>query len=89
MALEIPIVGQVLGHYRIREQIGAGGMGLVFLATDRSDPSTIHHVMLYLGDGMIAEAPYQGQPVRTAPLSWNEPELVPLATRPGTAPHSA
>jgi len=62
---------------------------LVFLATDRSDPSTIHHVMLYLGDGMIAEAPYRGQPVRTAPLSWNEPELVPLATRPGTAPNSA
>ncbi len=35
MPLETPIVGQVLGHYRVLEQIGAGGMGLVFRATDQ------------------------------------------------------
>src|SRR5437588_4090133 len=29
-----PIAGQVLGHYVIREQIGAGGMGIVFRAHD-------------------------------------------------------
>src|SRR5271157_3539379 len=34
MAPETPIVGQVLGHYRVLEQIGAGGMGLVFRASD-------------------------------------------------------
>src|SRR5208283_1855458 len=28
-------VGQVLGHYRIVEQIGAGGMGVVFRARDQ------------------------------------------------------
>ena len=28
------MVGQTLTHYRIREQIGAGGMGVVFLAHD-------------------------------------------------------
>ena len=29
-----PTVGQVLGHYRLVEQIGAGGMGVVFRARD-------------------------------------------------------
>ena len=29
-----PVTGQVLGHYRIVEQIGAGGMGVVFRARD-------------------------------------------------------
>ncbi len=29
-----PTVGQLLGHYRIVEQIGAGGMGVVFRARD-------------------------------------------------------
>ena len=34
MTVPTPKVGQVLGHYRIVEHIGAGGMGVVFRARD-------------------------------------------------------
>ena len=34
MTVSPPIIGQLLGHYRIVEQIGAGGMGVVFRAHD-------------------------------------------------------
>jgi cell wall-associated NlpC family hydrolase len=61
---------------------------LLFYATDRSDPATIHHVVLYMGDGKMVEAPYSGEQVRVRPVPWDYAELVPLATRPGTAPNS-
>lgn len=37
---------------------------LVFYATDTSDPATIHHVGIYIGDGRMVEAPYTGARVR-------------------------
>src|SRR5512145_3074190 len=33
-ATVFPMVGQVLGHYRIGDRIGAGGMGVVYRARD-------------------------------------------------------
>lgn len=57
---------------------------LLFWAYDPTDPTTIHHVALYLGNNTIIEAPRTGIPVRTRAMRFNEQELVPLATRPGT-----
>ena len=37
---------------------------LLFYATNTSDPDTIHHVGIYIGDGMMVDAPYTGAFVR-------------------------
>jgi len=37
---------------------------LVFYATNNSDPGTIHHVGLYIGNGMMVDAPFTGAFVR-------------------------
>jgi cell wall-associated NlpC family hydrolase len=37
---------------------------LVFYATDNSDPGTIHHVGIYIGNGEMVDAPYTGAFVR-------------------------
>ena len=37
---------------------------LLFFATDTSDPNTIHHVGMYVGNGQMIEAPYTGANVR-------------------------
>jgi len=37
---------------------------LLFYATDNSDPSTIHHVGIYIGHGMMVDAPFTGADVR-------------------------
>jgi serine/threonine protein kinase len=34
MSAPAPTPGQILGHYRLIEQIGAGGVGIVYLAQD-------------------------------------------------------
>jgi cell wall-associated NlpC family hydrolase len=56
---------------------------LLFLATDPSNPDTIHHVMMFLGDGKVVEAQQTGVPVHTRPFSFDEAEVVPQAVRPG------
>ncbi|MTD58119.1 NlpC/P60 family protein [Amycolatopsis pithecellobii] len=56
---------------------------LLFWAYDPSNPNTIHHVAMYLGDGKIVEAQQTGVPVHVRPVSFDENELVPQAVRPG------
>lgn len=74
------------GHVPVRQ---AQPGDLLFYATDPSDPATIHHVMLYMGNDRMVEAPYSGEAVRVRPVPWDYAELVPLATRPGTTPNLA
>jgi cell wall-associated NlpC family hydrolase len=40
---------------------------LVFFATNTSDPATIHHVGIYVGGGMMIDAPFTGADVRKEP----------------------
>lgn len=56
---------------------------LLFWAYDSSNPSTIHHVAIYLGDGEIVEAQQPGVPIHTRDVSWDESGLLPQAVRPG------
>jgi peptidoglycan DL-endopeptidase CwlO len=53
---------------------------LVFFAFDPTDWSTIHHVAIYAGDGMMVEAPHTGAFVRVSDI-W-ESDLVPFGARP-------
>ncbi|TDV37558.1 C40 family peptidase [Actinophytocola oryzae] len=75
-----------------RQQYRAGAMlpveqaqpgDLLFWGYDRSDPDTIHHVAMYLGDGKIVEAQQTGVPVHIRSVRWGEAELMGQAVRPG------
>ena len=47
---------------------------LAFFATNTSDPNTIHHVGMYIGNGEMVEAPYTGANVRISSV-WR-PDLI-------------
>jgi cell wall-associated NlpC family hydrolase len=47
---------------------------LVFFATNTSDPNTIHHVGIYIGNGEMVEAPHTGAYVRISSI-WR-PDLI-------------
>jgi len=55
---------------------------LVFHASDLTDPRSIYHVSMYVGDGMVLDAPHTGAFVGTRPL-WTS-ALLPVAVRPAT-----
>ena len=41
---------------------------LVFFADNPRNPATVHHVGLYIGRGLMVEAPHTGAVVRTSPI---------------------
>jgi eukaryotic-like serine/threonine-protein kinase len=53
MPQAVSIVGQVLSHYRVLEQIGAGGMGMVFRASDQQLERDV--AIKVLPPGMLAD----------------------------------
>ncbi|MGA9309591.1 MAG: C40 family peptidase [Pseudonocardiaceae bacterium] len=56
---------------------------LLFWGYDTSNPDTIHHVAMYLGNGRMVEAANQTVPLRQRAVNFDEHELMPLAVRPG------
>ncbi|MGH3781576.1 MAG: C40 family peptidase [Pseudonocardiaceae bacterium] len=56
---------------------------LLFWGYDTSNPATIHHVAMYLGNGRMVEAANQTVPLRQRAVNFDEHELMPLAVRPG------
>ena len=56
---------------------------LLFWAHDTSDPATIHHVAMYLGDGKMVEAQQNGVPVHIRSVTFTEGGLMDYAVRPG------
>ncbi|MGZ4568237.1 MAG: NlpC/P60 family protein [Blastococcus sp.] len=54
---------------------------LVFYATDPSDPATIHHVAMYLGNGQMIEAPESGERVHVTAMRYGYEYIG--AVRPG------
>ncbi|GAB6901092.1 C40 family peptidase [Kineosporia succinea] len=53
---------------------------LIFFGTNTSNPSSIHHVAMYIGGGQMIEAPYTGAFVRIVPVRTSE--AMPYAGRP-------
>ncbi|MGH4012669.1 MAG: C40 family peptidase [Pseudonocardiaceae bacterium] len=62
---------------------------LMFWGYNTSDPDTIHHVAMYLGNGQMVEAANPSVPLRQRAVSFDENELMPLAVRPGVSDVSA
>ena len=69
-------VGIFLPHYSGYQyssgrRISSGNLrpgDLVFWAYDTYDPSTIHHVAIYIGGGRVVQAPQSGDVVRISPM---------------------
>ena len=49
---------------------------LVFFATNTSDPSTIEHVGIYVGDGTMIDAPHPGAFIRFDTIAGFNPQYI-------------
>ena len=56
---------------------------LLFYASDVTKPSTVYHVVMYIGHGQVLSAPYTGTDVQIQPLSTTD--LLPRVVRPTAA----
>ena len=72
-------------QYTLGQHVDSGSLmpgDLMFYADDTSDPSTIHHVTMYAGNGQMVEAPYSGAYVHVTDAEFGNGFIG--ATRPGT-----
>ena len=53
---------------------------LIFWGDVPSDPGSVHHVAMYIGNGQIVEAPRDGVPLRVTAVRWSN--TMPFAGRP-------
>jgi peptidoglycan DL-endopeptidase RipA len=60
------------GAHLRRDQLRPGD--LVFFAYDTSNPATIHHVGMYIGNGEMVEAPHTGANVQIS--SYARPDYI-------------
>ncbi len=71
-------------QYTLIQQIATSALlpgDLLFYATDTSNPSTIHHMAMYAGNGQMVQAPYSGAFVEISPVDFGNGFIG--ATRPG------
>jgi len=73
-------VGVYLPHYSVYQYTGQSNKisrgslqagDLVFWANNTSDPSTIHHVAIWMGNNQIVEAPNSGSYVKISAMDWD------------------
>jgi cell wall-associated NlpC family hydrolase len=60
-------------QYSDLPKVSAGDLqpgDLVFWASNPANPSTIHHVAIYLGNGQIVQAPESGDVVKVSSMWW-------------------
>ena len=72
-------------QYTLTRQIATADLlpgDLLFYANDTSNPSTIHHMAMYAGNGQMVQAPYSGAFVEISPVDFGNGFIG--ATRPGS-----
>jgi cell wall-associated NlpC family hydrolase len=61
-------------QYAALPKVASGALqpgDLVFWASNPANPSTIHHVAIYLGNGQIVQAPESGDVVKVSTMWWS------------------
>jgi len=71
------------GQYRRVAKISTSDLrpgDLLFWGTDPNDPGSVYHVAMWVGNGLIVEAPVPGLQVRVTSMRWGG--TMPYAGRP-------